>query len=49
MKIISMDESTGKMEIELTDDEKNLLLEYAINNILRNYLDSLTNECKGQE
>lgn len=49
MKIISMDESTGKMEIELTDDEKNLLLEYAINNILRNYLDRLTDEWKGQE
>lgn len=49
MRVISLDESTGRMELELDDNERALLIEYAVNNILRNYLYNLKDEWKGQE
>jgi len=41
MEIISIDDKTGIMEIDLTNNEQRLLVEYAINNILRELVEGL--------
>mgnify|MGYP003352499987 FL=1 len=44
MRVISVDDNTGRIELELDDNERALLIEYAVNNILRDYLNDLEKE-----